>query len=134
MTPLLALAAWIAGAALGLTMLVGWLRSGSQPPPPLLYVHLTSAVAGLVLWIVYLASDRPVALAWVAFGLLFVINGLGDTLTMRLYRQRSGTAGPLRDIGRAGLAQLHRPKPFVHAFLAPVTFVSVLLAALGVGV
>lgn len=42
-------------------------REGGRIRPPLILSHFLLAAAGLVVWIVYLASDAD-ALAWVAIG------------------------------------------------------------------
>jgi len=86
-----------------------------------------------MLWVAYLAAGRPVALAWVAFAVLFVNNALGDTLVVRGHRERHGRSAALRDYVRAVLGLVRRPLPLAHALLAGVTFFSVMLAALGVG-
>src|SRR2546425_478502 len=132
MTPLLALASSVVGATLGLTMLVTWLRSGSTPPP-LVYRHLVTALAGLAIWIVYLTTGRPVALAWTTFAVLIVANTFGDTLVVRGNRERHGPSSGPRGYLRAAKDVMRRPRAFAHATLSGVTFFSVLLAALGVG-
>ena len=129
-------------------MLVRWLRwhravrSASSPsrPPRLVFVHVATALGGLMVWVAYLATGRPPALAWAAFAVLTLNNTLGDTLLTRGWRQRhhaGGTTGSSRrrDYLRAVVETLRgrRPVATLHALLAGVTYFLVLFAALGVG-
>lgn len=143
MTGLAALAAWVLNSLIGLRMLLRWLTSHrTQPsassfPPPLAFIHLVTATGGLALWITYLSTDRPTALAWAAFLLLNVNNGLGDTLLTRGWRARRGgeaKGSAARDYFRAAIDALSgsRPAVLAHGILAGATYFLVLLAALGV--
>lgn len=128
-------------------MLVRWLRwhravrSASSRPPRLVFVHVGTALGGLMVWVAYLATGRPRALAWAAFAVLTLNNTLGDTLLTRGWRQRhhaSGTPGSSsrrRDYLRAVVETLRgrRPVATLHALLAGVTYFLVLFAALGIG-
>ena len=70
--------------------------------------------------VAYLAAGRPVVLAWVAFAVILVNNGLGDTLTVRGHRERHGRSGALPDFGRAGA---ETPAAAArHVLLVGVTF------------
>lgn len=143
MTGVAALAAWVLNSVMGLYMLLRWLArhralpSRSSFPPPLAFVHLATATGGLALWIAYLSTDRPAALAWATFLLLNVNNGLGDTLLTRGWRARRGAdemrSAP-RDYLRAAIEALSgkRPAAMAHGLLAGATYFLVLLAALGV--
>jgi manganese efflux pump family protein len=92
-----ALVAWLVTAAAGSYLLAGWLRhggwrrrrapgrSGAEDrgqgraggmPPAIILGHFSLAVAGLGLWIAFMASDVR-ALAWTAAGLLLPTAGLG---------------------------------------------------------
>jgi len=141
-----ALAGWLLGATVGTAMLVRWLRwhravrSASSRPPRLVFAHLATALGGLMVWVAYLATGRPHALAWAAFAVLTLNNILGDTLLTRGWRQRhhaSGTTGSSRrrDYLRAVVETLRgrRPVATLHALLAGVTYFLVLFAALGIG-
>jgi hypothetical protein len=97
--------------------------------------HFGLAAAGLVLWIVYVATDSG-ALAWVAFVLLAVVALLGFSMLAVWLRQRSrepAVAGA--GTSQAAPAERHFPVPVVgvHGVLAAVTLVLVLLVAAGVG-
>jgi len=79
------LISWLVTAGLGAFMLRTWLARGGLHreraragglPPQLIFGHAGCAVAGLLLWVAYLAvGARP--LAWAAVGLLMVTVGLG---------------------------------------------------------
>jgi hypothetical protein len=60
----------------------------------LIFGHFALAAVGLIVWILYVATDTK-ALAWTAFGLLVVIALLGFTMLIRwlpTYRGRSAVA------------------------------------------
>jgi hypothetical protein len=142
-----ALITWVLNGALGLGMLLRWLaghraRPGpSSFPPPLVFGHLATASVGLALWVVYLSTGRPAALAWLTFILLNVNNGLGDAVLTRGWRHRHSRGGEsaarstagayLRAAGEALSGR--RPLTTIHGLLGGATFVLVFLAALGVG-
>lgn len=154
-----ALVTWLLTAAGGLVMLGIWLTRGgaraqSVPagnptaqaatgtatgpslerthlPPALVFTHVLLAVAGLVLWIIYVATDTE-AIAWTAFVLLIPVAGLGLTMFARWV-----SAGEHRRGAHSGAERPESgfPLPTVaaHGLLAVTTVVLVLLAALGVG-
>jgi uncharacterized membrane protein SirB2 len=135
-----ALIAWIATAGGGLFLLSIWLSRGGMKQqreagmrirPPLILAHFLLAATGLLLWIIYVATDSD-ALAWVAFALLAVVAVLGFTMFAIWYQRRQ--AGAAREA--AGVpAEQHFPVPVVglHGLLAVTTVVLVFLAAVGVG-
>jgi hypothetical protein len=97
--------------------------SGSRLPAGLVFGHFALAVVGLVVWIVFLATDKQ-ALAWAAFVLLLPVALLGFIMFARWIPAR-----------RAGTAESRFPVPVVvgHGLFAATTLVLVLLTALGVG-
>lgn len=143
-----ALITWFAAVLAGLYMLTVWLIENdvtsrrvapSQLPVPVIFTHLTLAIAGLALWVAYLILDRD-SLAWASFGVLAAIVLLGLTMFARwipVYRDPDQPARP----GQAGEGPLAVPAegnfPVVvvaaHGLLAGTTLVLVLLTALGVG-
>lgn len=150
-----ALITWIITAAFGAFMVTTWVRHGgargtntaaSHFPPPLVFGHLLLAVAGLVVWIVYLVGDLE-ALAWVAFGVLVVVALGGDVLVYRWARDRRTPTGARGQAATAAggsasatatrqqLAEQRIPTVAVagHGVFAVATIVLVLLTALGVG-
>jgi hypothetical protein len=99
--------------------------------PPLVFGHFLLAVAGLIVWIIYLVTDSS-GLAWTAFVLLLPVAVLGFTMLARWigagdHRRGASTAG--------GRPESHFPLPVVigHGLFAVATVLLVLLTALGVG-
>lgn len=133
-----ALITWLVTAVGGFVLLGTWIAKGGarQPstthlPPPVVFGHFLLAVAGLVVWIVYLVSDSG-TLAWIAFALLVPIAVLGFTMLARwlpVYRDRTPTTD------RNAPAERHFPVAVVggHGVFAVATVVLVLLTALGIG-
>jgi hypothetical protein len=145
-----ALIVWVITALGGFGLLAIWLQRGGiqqadQPGrrirQPLIFTHLLLAAGGLVVWIIYLASDSR-ALAWVAFGVLLVVASLGFGMFALWLQRRQAAPVPMGagGVGMAGLegsvpAEQHFPVPIVvvHGLVAATTLVLVLLAALKVG-
>jgi hypothetical protein len=139
-----ALVTWVLTAGGGFVMLAVWLSRGgmrgSEPGnrirPPLILSHFLLAATGLVIWIVYVASDSD-ALAWIAFAILLVVAVLGWTMfAIWLRRRQSRMAAGTVETPTAGEpAEQHFPVPVValHGLLAVTTVVLVLLTAIGVG-
>src|SRR5919206_1176838 len=135
-----ALVTWVLTAGGGFVMLGLWLKHGGmrQSDEPgdrirsaRILSHFALAATGLVVWIVYVATDTR-GLAWVAFGLLAVVAVLGFSMLAIWLRQRSrqpafaGAAGAVAD---ASPAEQRFPTPIValHGLLAATTLVLVLL-------
>jgi hypothetical protein len=137
-----ALIAWIVTAGGGFVLLAIWLsrggmRQGREPGsrirPPLILSHFLLAATGLVIWIIYVATDSD-ALAWVAFVLLAIVAVLGFTMFAIWYQRRQ--RGAVREAVDPGTpAEQHFPVPVValHGLLAVTTVVLVFLAAVGIG-
>ena len=143
-----ALVTWVITAGLGFFMLATWVAkggvraqtapatvgaagggaetSGSNFPPPAVFGHFLLAATGLVLWIIYVVNDNE-TLAWIAFGILVVVAGIGDFLVLRWIGDRRAAS--------RGLAEQNIPTGVVavHGVFAVTTLVLVLLAALEVG-
>jgi len=153
-----ALILWVITALGGFGLLGIWLQRGGQRQadrpgqhirPPLIFGHMAIAATGLVLWIIYVASDSD-ALAWIAFVLLLVVASLGFAMFAIWLQRRqragaagaapagAGTAAPVEAASPVEAdvpAEQHFPLPIVgaHGILAATTLVLVLLTALGVG-
>jgi hypothetical protein len=145
-----ALVTWLITALGGFYLLGTWLARGgvrqqqtstSHLPAPVIFGHFLLAVAGLIVWIGYLATDTR-ALAWTAFIILLPVAVLGFTMLIRwipVYRARAGgapTGGrgtPVVEL--AAPAEQGFPIPVVlgHGLFAVATVLLVLLTALGVG-
>jgi hypothetical protein len=161
-----ALITWFAGVLAGLYMLTVWLiendvtgqdAAPSQLRVPVIFGHLALAIAGLGLWVAYLALDRDV-LAWASVGTLTAVILLGITMFARwlpVYRETplpmaaaaltgpgwpAGATQPAGGTPAAGPsfeapAESHFPVAVItaHGLLAGVTLVLVVLTTLGVG-
>ncbi len=153
---LAALAGWILTAAAGSFLLAGWLGSGglrrraraAGVPPAIIVSHFALAVAGLGIWIAFVAAGLAV-LAWIAVGLLLLIAGLGMATLVTGLPEATAAGGPEAAAagGPAGqssqlatqlaaAAVTRRPRAPVtviaaHGALATVTILLVLLAAIG---
>ena len=144
-----ALITWVITAGGGFILLGLWLQGGGMRQsrhsstvirPPLILSHFALAATGLVLWIIYIASDSD-ALAWIAFALLAVVAVLGFTMLAIWLQQRRSPAAVTAGTAAGSAAELEQPAerrfpiPVVvaHGLLAATTLVLVLLTAAGVG-
>lgn len=140
-----ALILWVITALGGFGLLGIWLQRGGlkqsdQPGrrirTPLIFTHMLLAATGLVLWIVYLASDKK-GFAWVGFALLLVVASLGfGMLALWLQRRQAPATAAGTSVTEDTMpAEQHFPLPIVaaHGVVAATTLVLVLLAALDVG-
>ncbi|MFC7615069.1 hypothetical protein ACFQV2_17655 [Actinokineospora soli] len=127
---MVALATWVTSAGVGLYLLVRWLVR-RRTPTRLMWFHLATALTGLAVWITYLSTDRPTALAWVAFGVLFLNNDLGDRIGTGGWRHRNPEGRQPRLRATLELLSGKRPIALTHALLAGTTFFLVLFTALG---
>jgi hypothetical protein len=106
-----ALATWLLTAVFGFVMLATWVSHGgaraaagpgggrtSNFRSPVVFGHFLLAVAGLVVWLVYLVADS-IALAWVAFADLVVVAVLGETLILRWTKDRRSATGTVDGTG-----------------------------------
>lgn len=145
-----ALISWVATAGFGLTMLSIWVGRGGiragfrrRLTSRRMLVHITPAVVGLLVWIVFVAHG-PAPFGWVALALLAPVGGLGFWNFYLWQKRRLGVlrATPSHwDLppGVAASEQIpaeqHFPvvSVFLHGVLAVATIGLVLLANLGVG-
>jgi uncharacterized membrane-anchored protein len=137
-----ALIAWVVTAAGGFVLLAIWLsrggmqqsrEAGSRIRPPLILGHFLLASTGLVIWIIYVATDSDV-LAWIALALLAVVALLGFAMFAIWYQRRQ--RGAVREAVDPGTpAEQHFPVAVVglHGLLAVTTVVLVFLTAIGIG-
>jgi len=128
-----ALITWVLTAGGGFVLLVLWLKNGGMQQrssgkirPAVILGHFALAATGLVLWIVYLASDSS-TVAWIAFALLVVVALIGFTMLGLWFSQRQ----------RKDPAPAEQRFPVsivgLHGLLAATTLVLVFLAAAGIG-
>ena len=135
-----ALISWIVTAGGGFVLLALWVRNGgmrqAEPGrrirPPLILSHFGLAATGLVLWIIYVATDSD-ALAWIAFAILLAVAVLGWTM-FAIWWQRRQAGGAAAAVSTDVPAEQHFPVAIVtlHGLLAVTTVVLVFLAAIGV--
>ena len=143
----IALLIWFITALWGLYMLAVWLiendatrqeTAASRLPLPVILSHVTLAVSGLVVWVLYLLIDRE-ALAWASVGILIAIAMLGFAMFARwipVYRTPIAVGGPRRPMppvedmpaGNFPLITV-----LAHGTFAVSTLVLVVLTALGIG-
>jgi flagellar basal body-associated protein FliL len=137
-----ALIAWVVTAAGGFVLLAIWLsrggmqqgrEPGSRIKPPLILSHFLLAATGLVIWIVFIATNSD-ALAWVALAILAVVALLGFTM-FAIWFQRRQRSAVAETVDPRTPAEQHFPVPVValHGLLAVTTVVLVFLTAIGVG-
>jgi manganese efflux pump family protein len=133
-------------------------RASTHWPSWLMFLHPTMAVAGVVIWIIYMSYGYQ-ALAWLAFADLILVAALGDVLLLVWLKDRRSEQHPQEGQvkrvknyvprPRQGRAQHQAPETVAvtelderrippiavttHGILAVLTIVLVLLAALGVG-
>ena len=138
-----ALITWILTAGGGFVLLAQWVargghRRGAEPGtrirPPLIFSHFGLAATGLVLWIIYVATDSD-ALAWISFVLLAIVAVLGWTMFAIWVKRRQLRRAP--DVTTAGPEPPEQQFPVgivtLHGILAVTTVVLVFLTAVGVG-
>jgi hypothetical protein len=138
-----ALIAWVATAGGGFVLLAIWLarggmRQGREPGtrirPVLILSHFLLAATGLLIWIIYLATDSD-ALAWIALVILGVVAILGWTMFAIWWQRRQSRGRVAAAVDPGTPAEQHFPVSIVtlHGLLAVTTVVLVFLTAIGVG-
>ena len=137
-----ALIAWLLTAGLGFAMLTIWLSRGGMRPqpgsdsrirPPLILGHFLLAATGLILWIVYVATDSD-ALAWIAFAILVVVALVGWSMFAITRRSQAHVGEVIAHVAAGTRPEDHFPKAVIglHGLLAVTTVVLVFLTAIGV--
>src|SRR5262245_19672346 len=138
----IALIAWLLTAGGGFVLLSIWIsrggmqtarEAGSRIRPGLILSHFALAAIGLVLWIIYVATESD-ALAWIAFVILLVVAVLGFTMFSIWWRRRQQGAA-VQAVHPGMPAEQHFPIATVggHGIQAATTLVLVFLTAIGVG-
>ncbi|GAA2587359.1 hypothetical protein SMC26_13705 [Actinomadura fulvescens] len=129
-----ALAAWVLSAIVGSHLLTIWIRQGglreqstkvTRFPRLVVTGHPVAAVAGLVVWVAYLATGEA-GYAWAAFGTLLVVIFQGFLLFTRWLVGRGGrhARGAEQDFPATAVV--------MHGVVAVATFVLVFLTAIEV--
>jgi hypothetical protein len=138
-----ALIAWLLTAGGGFILFSLWIarggmkqsdEPGSRIRPPLILSHFLLAATGLVIWIVFVATDSS-ALAWIALVILGIVALLGWTMFAIWYQRRQAGAQVADAVNPGVPAEQHFPVPIIalHGVAAVTTVVLVFLAAVGVG-
>jgi hypothetical protein len=140
-----ALVTWVITAGGGFAMLGLWLKHGGMESSDApgdriraarIFSHMGLAATGLVLWVIYIASDSE-GLAWVAFALLAIVALIGFSMVAIWLRQRSREPVAVTGAAAPGAQPAEQQFPPVivglHGLLAAITLVLVLLVAAGVG-
>jgi Na+/proline symporter len=119
------------------------MRQGSEPgtriKPWLILSHFLLAASGLVIWIIYVATDKD-SLAWIAFVILALVAVLGWTM-FAIWWQRRKRGAAVRGTDAGGASGVPQPAEqrfpvsivTLHGILAVTTVVLVFLTAVGVG-
>ena len=133
-----ALISWVLTAGGGFILLAIWLRNGGMSQrapgeirPYLILSHFALAATGLLLWIIFVATDSD-ALAWIAFVLLAVVAILGFTMFAIWYQRRQGmtAAGQAPPMGTPAEQRFPVAVVGVHGLLAVITVVLVFIATI----
>jgi manganese efflux pump family protein len=133
-----ALISWVLTAGGGFVLLTIWLRNGGMSQrapgeirPYLILSHFALAATGLVLWIIFVATDSD-ALAWIAFVILAVVAILGFTMFAIWYQRRQGmtAAGQSEPMGTPAEQRFPVAIVGLHGLLAVITVVLVFIAAI----
>jgi hypothetical protein len=106
-------------------------RAPGEIKPYLILSHFGLAALGLVLWIIYVATDSD-ALAWIAFAMLLVVALLGFTMFAIWYQRRQGTTAPDQAPAMGTPAEQRFPVAIVglHGLLAVITVILVFIATI----
>jgi len=133
-----ALISWVLTAGGGFVLLAIWLRNGGMSQrapgeirPYLILSHFALAATGLVLWIIYVATDSD-ALAWIAFVILAAVAILGFAMFAIWYQRRQGMTAAGQAPAMGTPAEQRFPVAIVglHGLLAVITVVLVFIAAI----
>jgi hypothetical protein len=133
-----ALISWVLTAGGGFLLLAIWLRNGGMSQrapgeirPYLILSHFALAATGLVLWIIYVATDSD-ALAWIAFVILALVAVLGFTMFAIWYQRRQGmtAAGQAPPMGTPAEQRFPVAVVGLHGLLAVITVVLVFIATI----
>ena len=72
------------------TIIVGLRMHGvKRMPVGIVLPHAALALTGIVVWIGYLASDRPATLGWLAVVWAVLVNVLGDAANVRRWKKKA---------------------------------------------
>ena len=128
------LAAWLVQGAVGLSMLIGWLRRGRRRGGGTIAVHVVSSLLGLALWIVFLATGALLP-AWLALLSITVGNVYGDRMLLGRARRIDPSAITVWQRYGVALSAIFRgklpPRVAFHALFAGVVYFTCLGLCIG---
>ena len=129
-----ALVAWILATVAGGYLLVGWLTRGglretkvTRHPSVLVFGHALMATVGLIAWVLFVLTTRPLY-AWSAFATLIVVVLMGFVLHTRWLVSRNGGRH-----ARGGQHRIPAAANALHGTVAVTTLVLVFLTAATMG-
>ena len=128
----LVLLAGLIQAAVGVSLLVGWLRHGRRRPA-VVVGHVAVVTVSLALWIAFSATGL-VALAWTAFAVLTVGLTIGDMLLAARARRGVASKTTWADYGSSIAAVFRGRMPrrvTFHALFSPVVYFPMLAVCIG---
>jgi len=112
-----------------ITITVGLRMHGvKRMPVGIVLPHAALALTGIVVWIAYLATDRPAMLGWLAVAWAVLVNALGDAANVRRWKKKSD--GGLGLIGTYVTRVKARRILLVHLSLAGTTTVLAIVTVL----
>lgn len=115
--------------AWAITIIVGLRMHGvKRMPVGIVLPHAALAVTGPIVWIAYLATDRPATLGWIAVAWAIAVNALGDAANVRRWKKKAD--GGLGLLGTYVQRVKARRIVLVHLILAGVTTVLAIVAVL----
>ncbi|MGN7978963.1 hypothetical protein ACTJJ4_15410 [Microbacterium sp. 22195] len=129
----LVLAAWTVQAAVGVSLLVSWVRRARGRSAGAVLTHALMMVGFLAPWAVFIATGSPLW-AWVGFLVLAAFIGFGDMVVMRRVRalrgmENSGIRDYLPTI-KVVISGALRWRPLFHMCFSGVVFFSTLAVAI----
>ncbi|HET7723082.1 MAG TPA: hypothetical protein VFK68_00460 [Propionibacteriaceae bacterium] len=123
------LVAWLIQSSVGLANLIAWRRDAGGDRRGSLVLHVSSAVVGFVLWVVFVASGSLVA-AWAAFAVITFGTTFGDMLMVAGHRRATGTSASYGQTIGAVFTGHMPPRIVFHALFSPVVYFGCLAACI----
>lgn len=108
----------VVAAAYGTVNALRWHRFDPQHVPVTkLTLHVTLQLVAVALWSVFLSTEE-VVVAWIAFAVLTLGQGVGDVLMFASHRARHRTSGKVAYLQVAlDVLRFRRPAAALHAII-----------------
>lgn len=128
----LLLAAWLLQAAVGLSLLLSWLRT-KRRQAGVVAAHVVPTLVAAILWTSYVVTER-IVWGWLAFAIITVSLAFGDAVLLGRTRRLVGPGGSVvadyrNTIGAMARGRLPRRVSF-HAAFSPVVYFGTLAACI----